>query len=106
MTPSALRWLKLGLALVVPLLLYAVLAERASWRPRTFTFPGVGCAAYPINGQWLCSFGSDRLEMRDAHSLRLVWSHAVRNSKISGVLRALAFSHDSQQLSSQEKEKR
>lgn len=92
------RWLKLGLALIVPLLLCAMLAKRASWRPRTLHYPDeVVAVAYSPNGRWLADASLSKLEVRDAHTEQIIWSENLAYSRYIPE-RQIAFSPDSKIL--------
>lgn len=89
------RWLKFTALLLVPLLLYAVLAERASWRPRIFHYgDNVTAVAYSANGQWLACARQSKLELRDAQTAQVVW----QNELAEDYIKAMAFAPDSQTL--------
>lgn len=76
------RWLKPGLALLVPLILAVLVAKRASWRPRVLHYKDdVVAVAYSPDGRWLACLTPGQLEMRDAHSEEVVWRESLGSDK-------------------------
>lgn len=89
------RWLKFAALFIVPLLLYAVLAKRASWRPRILRYPDeVMAVAYSPDSRWLAGASLSKLEVRDMHTEQIVWQKNLDE----GVVKALAFSPDGKTL--------
>lgn len=91
---------KLGLALIVPLFLYAVLAERASWRPRILRYSNAADAViYSPDGRWLACASTTIIELHDAHTEQVVWKKNLGGDEIGlDTINAIAFAPDSQTL--------
>lgn len=88
------RWVRVVLAVVLPLSLYRLLTERASWRPQRLSLsgrPGEPVAFSPDGTLLACGSGQANVALWDTKTWRLL--HVLRPSSI--ILYSLAFSPDS-----------
>lgn len=91
------RWLKFAALLLVPLVLYAVIAECSSWRPRVLHYRDEAVAvAYSPDGRWLVCLSASQLEVRDAQTERIIWHQYLNDPG-----KTVAFAPDSQNLAVQ-----
>lgn len=93
--PLPKRRLKIGLAVLIPLLLFLIIRERLSWRPRTLRYDApITAIAYSPNGQWLAVARQAQLEIRKTPGDQLLWSETFHQ----GLCKALAWAPDGRTL--------
>jgi len=88
--------LKIALAVAIPCLLFLVIRERLTWRPRTLRYdaPITAIAYSPNNGKWLAVARQAQLEIRVVQTDRILWSETFHQ----GLCKALAWSPNGRTL--------
>ena len=92
------RWIRMAALALIPLLLFAVLAERKSWLPQRLEIgPYIHTLVFSPDGHYLAGGGNSVIRIWDVQSRRLM--HTIETGK-SCQAEWIAFSPDNKTLSS------